>query len=470
MSPSITESSSGNAFSDNSVDCLAEFVVGTTASDIPADVRDRARMHLIDTLGVAVRGARSPVARDAISALGLTDDGPATVWATGLRGSARDAALANGVAAHALELDDTGGCDHSGAVVVPAVLAAVETMGHAVTGMEVIRAIVMGYELGRRALEACGGYSAHNEAGWHSTGTCGTFGAAAAAGVVMGLDERQMADAIGMAGSFSSGLWAFIRDGAASKRLHAGRAAEGGVLAALLAGKGLSGPRGLFDGGWGSFFTTFAPDTATPEALTIGLGERWRICRCSIKPYASCRSTHSGIDAALELARDHHLVAEDIRSVRIEMSPFLYDMCGGTSLPTVSAAQMSLPYAVAAALVFGRVGLDQYSTECLSDPRAMALLRRIEPVAEPTRPRDAEPRLAVDTTDGRHLVVECGVALGAPANPLTETQLRDKFDEMVSPVLGCAESSRLHDLIAGIETTSDVRQIIGALRGKTDAS
>src|SRR5262249_51494609 len=161
--------------------------------------------------------------------------------------------------------------------------------GRPVSGREVITAVVLGYDVARRVLDALGGYQAHNAAGWHSTGTCGVFGAAAAAARVLGFDEPKIATTLGLAGSFSGGLWAFIHHDAMAKRVHAGRAAEGGVLAALLARDGISGPARLFDDQWGGFLATFAPDTQDPAALTRDLARAWHIRRCAIKPYASCR-------------------------------------------------------------------------------------------------------------------------------------------------------------------------------------
>src|SRR4051812_32772735 len=214
---------------------LGRFVARTRYEHLPADIVAKAKRHVLDTLGAALAGATSEEAKRMHAALTATEaPGLSPLWGTNLAFSPRNAALANGVAAHAFELDDTGGCDHSGAVVLPAAFAALDVTERPISGRELLTAIVLGYDLGRRMLEGFGGYKPHNEAGWHSTGTCGTFGAGAAAASILALDERACTSAIGLAGSFSSGLWAFIHDGAMAKRVHAGRAAEGGLLAAVL--------------------------------------------------------------------------------------------------------------------------------------------------------------------------------------------------------------------------------------------
>src|SRR5690606_12371490 len=170
------------------------------------------------------------------------------------------------------------------------------------------------------------------------------------------LDATRMAHAIGHAASFSGGLWAFIHDGSQTKRVHAGRAAEGGLLAAMLAGAGVTGPSAVFEDRWGGFLATFAQSSARPEALTIGLGGRGRMERASLKPCASCRGTHSPIAALGLLLDGNGLGHGDVARIEVRLSRFLLDMCGGRAVDTLPEAQMSLPYALAARLVLGHAG------------------------------------------------------------------------------------------------------------------
>lgn len=222
---------------------LADFIVNTRFDDIPTSIVIKTKRHILDTFGAGLAGARSDEAVKTAQVLKLLDGGgQVPLWGTGRQAMPGYAAWANGIACHAFELDDTGGCDHSGAVVIPAAMAALALCKAPISGKTFITSVVLGYDVARRALEACGAYEPHNEAGWHSTATCGTFGAAAAAGRLLGLNEEQMRWALGLAASYSGGLWAFIHDGAQSKRLHAGNAAQGGLTAALLAKEGFTGP------------------------------------------------------------------------------------------------------------------------------------------------------------------------------------------------------------------------------------
>ncbi len=222
---------------------LGTFVADTIFEQLPREVVEKAKRHILDTFGAALAGATSEEAARAREALlAVEGSGTAPVWGKCESVAPRNAALLNGIAAHAFELDDTGGCDHSGAVVLPAAVAALSLLDKPVSGRAFITAVVLGYDVGRRALEGFGGYRPHNEAGWHSTGTCGTFAAAAACASLLRLGPTQARSCLGLAASFSGGLWAFIHDGAMAKRVHAGRAAESGLLAALLARANITGP------------------------------------------------------------------------------------------------------------------------------------------------------------------------------------------------------------------------------------
>ncbi|MCO8314160.1 MmgE/PrpD family protein [Pseudomonas mandelii] len=413
---------------------LAQFCVDTRFEDLPPALVAQTKRHILDTFGVSLAGAGSDVARQARQVF-EGEAGSTLVWGTDQRVGAAQAAMLNGIAAHALELDDTGGCDHSGAVVLPAVMAAVSMSERPISGRELITTVVIGYEIGRRVLEACGSYSAHNGAGWHSTATCGVFGAAAASARILGLDAQQTLAALGIAGSFSGGLWAFIHDGSQSKKLHSGRAAEGGLLAARFAQQGITGPTKLFDDVWGGFLKTLAADTAVPEALDAELGHVWKLARCSIKPYAACRGTHSAIDALGLLLDQLQVSADQVESVQVSLCGFLQDMCGGQDFSTLSAAQMSLRYALAARLVHGHCRLEAYDDEQRQHPRIAHWMSRIRLEVDPLLSEDGEPVVSVQTVDGRQASLCVEVPLGAPGNPLSDGALEEKFFSLAGRVM-----------------------------------
>ncbi|MDB5360774.1 MAG: MmgE/PrpD family protein [Rhodospirillales bacterium] len=445
---------------------LGAFIRETPFAALPADVVATTKRHILDTVGVTIAGALAFEPRQTRAV--LDGSGTAPLWGTGIRLGARDAALANGVAAHALELDDTGGCDHSGAVVLPAALAALSASDRAVSGRDLVTAVAIGYDVARRVLEACGGYAAHNGAGWHSTATCGVFGAAAAAARLFGLDRPQTSAALGHAASFSGGLWGFIHDSAQTKRLHAGRAAEGGLLAALLAARGVTGPGRIFEDVWGGFLKTFAPATAEPEALTAGLGHPWKIMRCSIKPYASCRSTHSAIDAVSALIRDRAVEAEDLADVRVRLSAFVMNMCGGRDLGSLASAQMSLPYAVAARLVHGGAGIDAYRVDQRQDPRIARMLARVTLEVDADLADLDEPEVTLVFADGATATLRATVALGAPANPISDQDLLGKYRTLAGMAMPAARADKLAERVLALDDLSDARALLPLLVGTAE--
>ncbi|WP_241824489.1 MULTISPECIES: MmgE/PrpD family protein [Pseudomonas] len=442
---------------------LAQFCVDTCFEDLPPALVAQARRHILDTFGVTLAGAGSDVAKQARQVF-EGETGSTLVWGTGQRVGAAQAAMLNGIAAHALELDDTGGCDHSGAVVLPAVMAALSmselsVSEASVNGRELITAVVIGYEIGRRVLEACGSYSAHNGAGWHSTATCGVFGAAAASARMLGLDAQQTLAALGIAGSFSGGLWAFIHDGSQSKKLHSGRAAEGGLLAARFAQQGITGPTKLFDDVWGGFLKTLAADTAVPEALDAELGHVWKLARCSIKPYAACRGTHSAIDALGLLLDQLQVSADQVESVQVSLCGFLQDMCGGQDINTLPAAQMSLRYALAARLVHGHCLLEAYDDEQRHHPRIAHWMSRIHLEVDPLLSEDGEPVVSLQTVDGRHASLCVEVPLGAPGNPLSDEALEEKFCSLAGRVIPQEQAKGLLEQLWRLDELESVRAL-----------
>ncbi|VVO66443.1 hypothetical protein PS858_01062 [Pseudomonas fluorescens] len=437
---------------------LTQFCVDTRFEDLPPALVAQATRHILDTFGASLAGAGSDVAKQARQVF-EGEGGTTLVWGTEVRVGAAQAAMLNGVAAHALELDDTGGCDHSGAVVLPAVMAAVSMCTRPVSGRELITAVVIGYDVGRRVLEACGGYSAHNGAGWHSTATCGIFGAAAASGLILGLNAEQMVSALGIAGSFSGGLWAFIHDGSQSKKLHSGRAAEGGLLAARFAQQGISGPAKLFDDVWGGFLPTLAGETAQPEALDADLGVVWKLARCSIKPYASCRGTHSAIDALGLLLEQLQVNIDQVEDIQVSLCGFLQDMCGGQEVSTLAAAQMSLPYALAARLVQGHCRLEAYDDEQRCDPRIAQWMSRIRLEVDPQLSEDGEPVVSVLTVDGRRASLCVDPPLGAPGNPLSDKALEDKFFSLAGRVMPRSQAEELIGQLWQLEALESTRSL-----------
>ncbi|WP_457811703.1 MmgE/PrpD family protein [Sinorhizobium meliloti] len=448
---------------DAPVDRLASFLSALRFEALPADVVEKTKVHIADTIASALAGARSAEARIARRAAGAP--GSALIWGTGDRAAAREAALINGVAAHAFELDDSGGCDHSGAVVIPAVLAAIAEAKQPVTGRELIASVAAGYETGRRALEAAGGYDSHNGLGWHSTGTCGTLAAAAAVARLNGFDDLATRDAITLATSFSSGLWAFIHDGSQAKKIHAGRAAEGGLLAARFAGEGLAGPSKVFDDVWGGFFRAFNKDACEPQKLCEGLGEDWKVRRAVLKPYASCRGAHSAIDALDDLLSESGRDAAEIDRIELRLSAMLMGMCGARESGAMAPTQMSLPYALAARCVLLTAGLQAYAADRRADPRLRAVMdRMLLTVDDGMQPLD-EPVVTLLFEDGVRLSRMVPRATGSAERPMRPAALRAKFEELAAMSIETEQADRLWRTIAELEHLEDCRALEPLLAG-----
>ncbi|AYD03916.1 MmgE/PrpD family protein [Neorhizobium sp. NCHU2750] len=452
---------------DTPVDRLARFVSTLEYDALPASVVAKTKTHIADTLGAAVAGARSN--EFAISVKALRPQGLVPLWGTGLSASTRDAALLNGCAAHAFELDDSGGCDHSGAVVMPALFSALHEIGEPVDGKRMITAVVAGYDVGRRILEATGGYDAHNSLGWHSTGTCGTMAAAAACARLFGLDASATRDAITLATSFSSGLWAFIHDGSQAKKLHAGRAAEGGLLAALLAAKGFAGPSRVFEDVWGGFFKSYNKSACQPELLAEGLGEIWKVNRAVLKPYASCRGAHSAVDALEDLLAETGRTASEIEHIDLRMSAMLKDMCGAKVGAAMAPTQMSLPYALAARCAFGTAGLQAYTEDRRSSPDVHAMMDRIGVAVDETMDAMAEPVVTLTFSDGMTFERMVPRATGSAERPMPAVAVEAKFRELVAMSLPADKVDGLWQALGNLEEITDCAEIEALMTGNADS-
>ncbi len=446
---------------------LAHFLVSTSFEDIPEEMAQKAARHLLDTVGAGLAGALAPETVLLTRTLRLSGEGAGAVplWGQGETMPPVSAALVNGTAAHAFELDDTGGCDHSGAVVVPAVLGAVAMAGRPVSGREVLASVVLGYEVARRALEACGAYESHNRAGFHSTGTCGPFGAAAAAAKILGLTPGRTQHALGIAGSFSGGTWACVHNGAQNKRLHAGHAAGGGLLSALLAREGFTGPNQVFEEVWGGFSRTFAPRSSDPDAWTRDLGAGWKLARVAIKPHASCRSTHSSIDGIEGLMAEHRFTPADIASIRVIINPFVYGMCGRAVLHPMNEAQLSIACSMALDLVFGEATLKSFSRSRRSDHRVEAMMRRISFVVDPAQHDDEEPFVEARLKNGAVFRTRVEHPLGDPKNPVGDERLLKKFASLSEMVLDRETARTLAQKILSLEAVQDFDKEINGLLG-----
>ena len=353
---------------------LVEFLSGLEVQLLPANVIERAKVHILDTLAVAAGGSTTEHARQAVATLkALGTPGNSTVIANDLTVNVLEAAFLNGVMAHSIDFDDAHKFVHPGAAIVPAALAFAESQG--AHNVEFLKAVICGYEAAVR-VSLAGGPS-HRARGFHPTGTCNVIGTAVAAGVLLKLDAHQIVSAVGIAASQAAGLTQYRIDGAATKHLHAGFAARAGGFAALLAREGLRGPEASIEGEVG-FLKAFA-DEADPEALTRGLGKSWAIATTDIKPYPSCRQTHAPLDLMLNLMRQNSISHEQIEAIRLATYKYVDKPWHVDTSPPGSSLEgmLSIPYCLATAAVYGQVTLTNFGDAARADTRVCNLLRKI---------------------------------------------------------------------------------------------
>ena len=385
---------------------------------------EQAALFVLDTAASAIAGPSS--APGAILVDWARDSGLSEP--DGDNGGGAKTALLLGALAHILEVDDLHRASvvHPGCAVVPVLWGVGRRGRDALEGEHALAAILRGYEAAIRVGRAVG--PAHYKF-WHNTATCGPFGSAMAAAHLLGLSHDQCVDALGNAGTQSAGLWEFIETGAMSKHLHAGRAAEAGLVAASLSLHGFSGASGILDGDRG-FFAAMCPD-ADPDQVLAKPDAPWLLHETSLKPWPSCRHTHPSVDAALGLHREistRGLYVDAIKSVEIGTYTAARALCDRPNPDTTYAAKFSLQHCVAAALRDGGVWFESFEATARSDLGALRkrIVLESDPDLEQSYPRQWGGRVALRLRNGETLRVARDHAKGDPELPLSALEIRDK--------------------------------------------
>ncbi len=436
---------------------LAELCATLRAAPLPEAARHGARRCLLDWFAAAIPGGALPPATALAEALGESA-GAALLYPSLAAVSARRAALVNAAAAHTLEVDDIyrDALYHPGAPVIAAALALAQERG--ASGEALLRAVVAGYEVSTRiGVAVAPSHYRH----WHATGTLGTFGAAAAAATLLGLDARAAGDALANAATLAAGLQQALHGGGMGKPLHAGHAAETGLLVALAAARGVSGAPRMLDGPHG--FAAAMAEAADWEGALAGLGERWSVSAVTFKAHACCGHCFAALDALLGLRERHGLAAEAIRAVRVATYAKAVEITGRADPASAVEARFSLPYCAAAALSLGRVGVAAFSAERLADPAIRRLAARVELAvdaeAEAAFPRRRSARVEIETRDGRRLTAHAPTRHGDPDDPLGDGELEDKLAELAGPLIGEPALERLRGRIWGLDRLAETRAL-----------
>jgi aconitate decarboxylase len=444
---------------------VAEFVSGLRYEAIPREVRERAKLLVLDSLGCALYGTHLQWCRILQRTLGKLDSSTACrVWGTAQRLSAPHAALANGTQVQGFELDDVHreGVLHVGAVVLPALVAVAELRG--MSGREFLTAAVAGYEVGPR-VGLCMGQE-HIGQGWHSGATLGVFSAGAGAARGLKLDAGKTVHALGIAGTQAAGLMA-AQYGAMVKRMHAGRSSQSGLYGALLAEAGFTGIADVFESEYGGFCTTFSrsQDRFRLAELTAGFGSIWQTMGVALKFYSCVGSNHTTLDALREMRSEREFGAKDVNKIIVHASQVTVDHAGWKYRPeSLASAQMNLPFCAATLLLEGDCFVDQFSDAVVADSRRMALAEKIEVRPDPEISAKGAKyrhsvRVEVILDDGGRLERTVETPRGSEPDFASEAQVVAKFEKLAAHALKRSQAAQLRDAVLGMEKLRDAARL-----------
>ncbi len=456
---------------------LAEHVVGTRFEDLPGQTVDFTKRFILDTLGVAIAGSSAAGVREVVEQMAEWEGTPqSTIICYGMKVPDVNAAFANSVMIHAREFDDThdGAVVHSNVTVLPTVMAISERVG-GITGREFLCAHALGMDLNCRLGLAVGNapHFSQREVKWVRTAVCGIFGATAAACKVLRMGNQQVINAFGIALSQIGGTRQVVTDSALTKRMQPAFMTRAAIISALLAKKGLTGCKDVFEGSYGYFNLYWGGRYARHE-LTESLGKRFEVDNISFKPYPCCRYTHGPIDAALRCTRRNGISPESVEEVTVHLvkHPFFdmvsrpFELRGNPSVD----AQFSIPYTVTTAILDGYVSLDSFEQETVKERAENPLLKTVIVLRDqPIRDTHSLGPVTVDirTRAGRVFSETVDEFKGHPKNTMTEEECRDKFLRCSryssKPFLG-KDLEKIMEAALGVEALSNTNDLIELLK------
>jgi 2-methylcitrate dehydratase PrpD len=443
-------------------DRLAGHIASVRYEDLPDVAVSAAKRLIMDTLGTGYAGASEPGCAEIADTVLADGAAPhSTLWSTGERTSAIGAALANGTFAAALDYDSLhfDGVIHPEIVTLPAALALGEREKR--SGRDLIRAVVVGGDLMCRLAMSTG-----RNAAWFVTSTNGTFGAAAAAAIMLGLNREQTCNALGLALCQASGTIQAVLERTLAKRMQSAFAARNGVLSAELARRGVTGPADAFEGQAG-YYAAFEPGDAS--VLFDGLGERYEALNTGIKKFPSCACNHAAIQAAIDLAGDCGIVADDLKRVRVKITPYMQQVVGGDFQPTGDlqvAAQFSVRYSVACALLRRELKLHDLMAERVLEPQVRALADRIEIEIDEGNPGFLSPATVVVETGRGSMQRTINAIPGSAQAPLSDRDVAEKFDDCMAYGTGMGrmiDARRLFDGLSSLEQVENLAELMMAV-------
>lgn len=443
---------------------LAQFVAGLELGGVPASVRETAKIVLLDGIGCLVAGTAAPLARSVAKTFGAVSGGDqSTIFASGQKAGARDAALANAIALYGVGLNDIHkpSGTHPGGCVIPTIIAMAEHVD--ASGSEILAAMIAGYEINGRIGMAV--KASHRARGFHPTGTCGTFGAAAAAGKLAGMGAEAMVEVLGIAGSQASGLYEFHHTGSTTMIYHAGRAAQNGVEAVMMAQAGLTGPETVLEGEQG-FYAAMA-GAVDRNAITGELGERFMVSSTSLRPQFGCNSTKSTSAALAGFLQSGVARVDEIAAINIAVHPLPARDNDIASPQSLLGARLSLQYNAALVLAHGDVVVRDLTEADLFDPALRRYLGLVSVKADDALGRYA-CRITITLGNGvQHEYSDEGLR-GDPSDPLAWDDVVVKFRALVAGVVPDTATDAIVSMIENMEGHSG-RELAAMLAQSVDA-
>jgi 2-methylcitrate dehydratase PrpD len=435
---------------------LAHYLVNASYADLPENVRKEGVRTLLNYVGVAIGGSHHQTVDIAVAALAPFSGPPqAGLFGRSERFDVMNAAFVNGVSSHIFDYDDTHlkTIIHPGGPVISAILALAEMSP--VNGRDFLNALVLGVETECRIGNSV--YPNHYDVGWHITGTAGVFGAAAAAGRLLGLNEQQMVWALGLAASQPVGLRESF--GSMNKSFNPGRAASNGLFAAILASKNYTSSDGMIEAkrGWANTIST----KQDWSEITGGLGQRYETALNTYKPFACGIVLHPAIDAAIRLRNDNGLSAAQIKRIELKVHPLVLELTGKKTPKEGLEGKFSVYHAVAVAVIEGAGGEKQFSDRAVRDPVVIELRSKVVPVIDPAmRPEQVE--MTIDLNDGRVLHKRIEHAIGSLENPMSDADLERKFTDLAAGILTTQQTSNVMELCWKVESLASAADIVAA--------
>ncbi|MDB4444265.1 MmgE/PrpD family protein [bacterium] len=444
---------------------LVGFINGIAFEDFPIEVTDKAKELILDQLGCQLSGSTLPWSKITYEYIrdNAGPSGESTIVKYGLKTIAQDAAFANANFGNGIMADDTDSVCHGhlGSIIIPAALAVGEREG--ATGKEFIRAVIVGYDVASRIGAAS---PLVVRRGFHPGSILGTFGAAASASILLGLDERQALNALAIAGSHSSGLMEYARSGGSVNRLHAGMAAQGGIRAALLAQRGFSGPATILEGERG-FLHAFSGEYLLNE-ITQGLGQEFRILLTDLRSHCCCGTQHAGLDAVSTITGKHTIYPSEIEKIIIGTTSSALRTVSKVIVPKdITSAQFSGRFGIALRMIKGGNGIGDYTEKNVRDPEILKLVEKIHYVLDEDLeriPSSDNPARVTITLSGSTVYEETVPApRGSIKNPMTREELLRKFREFASMVVPEQQIETLIKTVKNLNDIDNIRELIQLL-------